>query len=52
MMMMQMMITLLLGEMLFLNVMLASPMGRIRVVDHVDADAARLTSPHLGEVAL
>lgn len=49
MMVMKVMIALLFGEML--AVMLVGPVGRIRVVDHVDADA-RLTSPDLGDSTL
>lgn len=46
---MKVMIALLFGHML--AVMLVCPVRRIRVVDHVDADA-RLTSPDLSDAAL
>lgn len=49
MMVMEVVIALLLGQML--AVMLVGPVGRIGVIDHVDADA-RLTSPDLGYATL
>lgn len=45
-----MMVPLLLGVML--GVMLAAPVRRVRVVDHVDAEARWLASPDLDDAAL
>jgi len=47
---MMMMMSLLLGVML--GMMLAAPVRRISMVDHVDAVAGRLASPDLGDAAL